>query len=171
MEHLEFKIISSSEYCETIFDGTHDSPKYHSVGFHLVTSKHLDGNNINIDEAPLITKNDFDKINERSLVKKNDVLVSMIGTVGTISFIRETPNFAIKNIGVLRAKNELDAKFLYFYMQSTTAQDEIKSSLVGSTQPFLSLTKLRDFPIKIPSNLTVEQHIVNTISILLLKSL
>ena len=163
MEHLEFQIISSSNYCESVFDGTHDSPKYHNDGYHLVTSKHLDGNNIKIDEAPFITKEDFDKINERSLIKQNDVLVSMIGTVGTISFIKENPNFAIKNIGVLRAKTELDAKYLYYFMQSSTAQNEIKSSLVGSTQPFLSLAKLREFPLKIVTTTLAKQHIVNTI--------
>ena len=162
MEHLIYKIVLASEICVSVFDGTHDSPKYQVVGFPLITSKHL-GSEIKISEAQLISKYDFEKINERSKVMKHDVLISMIGTVGNISIIKDIPNFAIKNIGVLRAKNQLDAKLIYYYMQSQRAQSEIKSSLVGSTQPFLSLSKLRNFPIYYPVNNKFKQHIVNTI--------
>lgn len=163
MKPFEQKIINSSTFCVDIFDGTHDSPKYHDFGYPLVTSKHLTPSSIDVKSAPLIDKIDFDKINKRSLVKQNDVLVSMIGSVGIISLIKEKPSFAIKNIGVMRAKNALDSKYLYYYMQSFIAQSQIKSELEGSTQPFLSLTKLRNFPIIVPKDESNKQHIVDTV--------
>lgn len=163
MNKIGKKVIISSKFCSEIFDGTHDSPKYYDKGYPLVTSKHISSTSIDFKNAPLIDENDFNKINKRSLVKENDVLVSMIGTVGTIAYIKDKPNFAIKNIGVLRAYNKIDAKYLYFYMQSPTAQFQIKSGLEGSTQPFFSLYKLRNFPIVVPIDEAYKQHIVDTI--------
>ncbi len=163
MNKIGKKVIISSKFCSEIFDGTHDSPKYYDKGYPLVTSKHISSTSIDFKNAPLIDENDFNKINKRSLVKENDVLVSMIGTVGTIAYIKDKPNFAIKNIGVLRAYNKIDAKYLYFYMQSPTAQFQIKSGLEGSTQPFFSLYKLRNFPIVVPIDEAYKQHIVDIV--------
>lgn len=162
--------ITLNKFCILVFDGTHDSPKYVESGYPLITSKNLDVN-INIEKAPLISKNDFDKINKRSKVQKNDILISLIGTVGMISYIKNEPNFAIKNVGVLRAHTLFDAKYLYYYLQSNKAQSDIKSSLVGSTQPFLSLNSLRNFIVYVPKSEEYKEYIVNTISFLLLKSL
>ena len=162
MSKIEFKSYSLSKFCVSVFDGTHDSPKYLTSGYHLVTSKHL-GTKIDFNSAPLISKNDFDKINQRSKVEKNDVLISLIGSVGIISLVKNNPNFAIKNIGVLRAKTECDAKYIYYYFQSNKAQNDIKSSLVGSTQPFLSLNSLRTFKIYVPIHTNIQQHIVNIV--------
>lgn len=162
MENI-LKKVNSSDFCKSIFDGTHDSPKYFDEGYPLVTSKYIVNNKVMSEFAPLIQKKDFDQINIRSKVRQFDVLVSMIGTVGNIALITEEPNFAIKNIGVLRAKNELDARYLFYYMQSNIAQSEISNSLVGSTQPFLGLNQLRKFPILVPENELVKQHIVNSI--------
>ena len=168
---IKLEIINSSLFCECIFDGTHDSPKYQQTGYPLVTSKYITNNKVDFGLAPLISEEDYDQINIRSRVKRNDVLVSMIGTVGAIAFINTDPVYAIKNIGVLRARTSLDAKCLFYYMQSETAQNQIKNLLAGSTQPFLGLNQLRNFPIMVPENESDKQHIVNTTSSLLLKSL
>ena len=157
-----YKKVNSSDFCVSIFDGTHDSPKYFDSGYPLVTSKYIINNKVLSGLAPLIQKSDFDQINIRSKVQIFDVLVSMIGTVGNVAFVEKNPDYAIKNIGVLRAKNELDSKYLFYYMQSRIAQLEIANSLAGSTQPFLSLNQLRNFPIFVPETNAEKQHIVNS---------
>lgn len=158
-----FEKVNSSDFCKSIFDGTHDSPKYYEHGYPLVTSKYIVYNKVMSNLAPLIQKSDFDQINIRSKVQKFDVLVSMIGTVGNIAFVTDEPDYAIKNIGVLRAKNELDARYLFYYMQSHEAQSEISNSLAGSTQPFLGLNQLRNLPIAVPIDENIKHHIVNSI--------
>lgn len=163
MEQFKFKKISATNYCESIFDGSHDSHKYYSYGHPLVTVKHLNGRKINISNAFLISAEDFEKLNKRCLVKKNDVLISMIGTVGKISIVLNKPNFAIKNIGVLRAKNELDAKYLYYYLTSTLGQLFIQKRITGSTQPTLNLDNLLKLTIFSFFKEILKQHIVNTI--------
>jgi type I restriction enzyme S subunit len=131
-------------------DGTHDSPKQKDIGKPLVTSKHIKGGKIDLSTAYLISIDDFDKINKRSKVDKWDVLFSMIGTIGEMVIIKEEADFAIKNVGLFKAKDEYTSKWIYYYLKSPKAQSEILSSLKGSTQQYISLTDLRNFPITYP---------------------
>ncbi len=63
-------------------DGTHDSPKFVQDGFPLVTSKNIKNGTIILDDVNFISKEDYDKINQRSKVDKGDILMPMIGTIG-----------------------------------------------------------------------------------------
>lgn len=158
-----FKILKAIDICYKVFDGTHDSPKYVESGYPLVTSKYISNNKIDIINPSKISKNDFDKINLRSKVEIDDILISMIGTVGLVARIKDEPTFAIKNIGVLRPKNKLDSKYFFYFLQSNYAQELIMTQLNGSTQQYLSLDKLRNLNILYPKNEKYKQHIVNTI--------
>ncbi len=138
-----------SDICD-VRDGTHDSPKPATSGFPLVTSKHIINNKIDFSSAYLITNEDFDAVNKRSKVSKFDILISMIGTVGEIALVKEEPRFAIKNVGLIKTNNETLGKYLFYYLISPTGKNILSSFLTGSTQKFISLSKLRDFPITLP---------------------
>ena len=163
---MEQKIekIKSSDYCVSIFDGTHDSPKYQNDGFPLVTSKCLLDSKIDSSTASLISKKDYDLINKRSKVEQFDILISMIGiNAGIVGFISDKPTYAIKNVGVFRCKNFLDSKYLYYYLQSNFGKSLLKSSMAGSAQPYITLDKLRTLELMIPISKEYQQHIVNTV--------
>ena len=38
---VDIHFVKASDYCESVVDGTHDSPKPCDEGFYLITSKHL----------------------------------------------------------------------------------------------------------------------------------
>ena len=153
--------IKSNKYCKHITDGTHDSPKYVENGFHLVTSRYIKDNKILLENSPLISKEDFNKVNQRSKIEINDILFSMIGTVGEVAMVKNN-NFAIKNMGLFRCFNKKDALFLFYYFQSKLAKEFITSSITGSTQHYLTLDSLKNFPIpEISEN--KQKHIVDTI--------
>ena len=145
--------ITAQEYCETIFDGTHDSPKYLNVGYPLITSKHLSPSFLDISFAKRISQSDFEKINKRSQVSQWDILFSMIGTVGRVYLEQnnEIP-YAVKNVGVFSCKDRKKALCLYYYLQSPLAKQYINSVASGAVQQFLSLKNLREFPV--PRDLT-----------------
>jgi type I restriction enzyme, S subunit len=141
-------------------DGTHDSPKPKGSGRPLVTSKHIKNHKIDLSSANLISEADFEAVNRRSKVDKNDILISMIGTVGELAFIDYEPTFAIKNIGLIKTGNELFGRYLFYYLQGTKAKRYLEVSLAGSTQKFISLGLLRKFPIDLPGAST-QAEIVN----------
>jgi len=140
--------ITANDYCHSVFDGTHATPKPCPNGYKLVTSKNITSDGINISDAYFISEQDYFEINKRSKVCQWDILFSMIGTVGNL-YLEENSNinYAIKNIGVFSCQNEFKAKWLFYYLQSPMAKNHIKRFLNGAVQKFLSLEQLRNFPI------------------------
>jgi type I restriction enzyme, S subunit len=140
--------IQASQYCEKVFDGTHDTPKPTTNGFPLVTSKHIVGGKLDLTTAYNISKEDFENVNRRSRVKQWDVLFSMIGSIGEVYLeTKKDIPYAIKNVGVFSSGNEEKAKWLYYYLKSPYAKKHISNYLSGAVQKFLSLGALREFPI------------------------
>jgi hypothetical protein len=111
----EWTLMRADEFCASVRDGTHDSPKEAIYGRPLVTSRHITSGRLDLNSAYLISQEDFDAINRRSKVDRWDVLLSMIGTVGEPCLIKEELHFAIKNIGLFKSKGETEGKWLYYY--------------------------------------------------------
>lgn len=146
-----WKIIPLSEVC-SVKDGTHDSPKQVEIGYPLVTSKHLKKNKIDVSEAKLISRQDYDKINVRSKVHQFDILISMIGTVGRTFYVTDNKiEFAIKNIGLIKTSEIRNlSTFIYLQFTSERVANFITLNTTGSTQQYISLTNLRKIPILMP---------------------
>lgn len=148
---MSWDTIRAEEYCESVRDGTHDTPKPVSNGYKLVTGKHIQNGQIDPTDAYFISENDYRKINERSKVEKWDVLMSMIGNgLGRSAVVKKEPDYAIKNIALFKVGDEKKAKWLHYYLSSPQGQGFIYNSLQGSGQPFISLSFIRDFPIPTP---------------------
>lgn len=79
-------------------DGTHDSPKYYSEGVPFVTSKNLINGDIDFSNTKLISFDDARKINERSYVENDDILMAMIGTIGNPVIVKKDRDFCIKTL-------------------------------------------------------------------------
>lgn len=135
-------------------DGTHDSPKPQADGYPLITSKHLLPFCVDRSSANRISKSDFDKINERSLVETQDILMSMIGTIGLISYVPyKTVDFAIKNVALFKTSQVPELAYYFLcYLKSDKTQQHIEKCLAGSTQKYISLGELRKMPIYCPSD-------------------
>ena len=106
-------------------DGTHDSPKYHSSGRALITSKNLGRDGLHFDKVKFISEEDFEAIRKRSEVHQGDVLFAMIGTIGNPIVVDVEPDFAIKNVALFKMKNERNGAFfaLFAKVQTRCRQD------------------------------------------------
>lgn len=145
-------LIPASEYCASIFDGTHDSPKpvSNGKGKLLITSKHILGGALDTSTAYMISEHDYLLIQKRSAVSQWDILFSMIGSVGEIYLEKnEHIPYAIKNMGVFSSGDERKARWLYYYLLSPAAKTHIQRYLNGAVQKFLPLGALRSFPVPI----------------------
>lgn len=131
-------------------DGTHDSPKYVEVGHPFITSKNVKDGYINYDDVQYVSDEDFEEINKRSKVDINDILMGMIGTVGNIALVRETPNFAIKNVALIKDTEEVFYLYLYHCLQSNSIVSQLSENLDGGTQKFIALNKIRELNIPYP---------------------
>lgn len=148
----EWKEVPASEFCDSVRDGTHDSPKKVESGKLLVTSRHIAGNRLDLSSAYKISNEDYEEINRRSKVDQWDVLFTMIGTVGEPCLVSAVPNYAIKNVGLFKNKTEMHGKYLYYYLCSPEAQHHTKSHSGGTTQQYIPLGALRKFPVRYPED-------------------
>lgn len=139
-------------------DGTHDSPKYQSIGYPLITSKNLKNGVLNFDKINFISNIDYDNINKRSKVEVGDVLFAMIGTIGNPVLIENEPKFAIKNVALFK-KSKNSSKYLLYFLKSDSVIQKMQSESKGATQKFVSLGYLRNLEIPIPP-LSEQQAIV-----------
>ena len=161
----EWKTIAAESFCDSVRDGTHDTPKQVECGYKLVTAKHINNGQIDLSEAYMISESDYQKINERSKVEKWDVLMSMIGNgLGKSAVVKDNPQYAIKNLALFKIGDEVKAKWLHYYLSSQVGQGFIYNSLQGSGQPFISLYLLRKFPIPVPDDEKIMQDIVGILS-------
>lgn len=149
------------EQIVSVKDGTHDSPKpIADSQFSLVTSTHLQPYYVAYEQAYKISKSDFDQVNKRSKVDRQDILFSMIGTIGLIAYVMSHEiNFAIKNVGLFKTSEKKGwAEFILGSLKSEPIQDQIRTSLLGSTQNYVTLTGLRNIRIIIPDDDIVKRY-------------
>lgn len=143
----EFKQLST---ITEVKDGTHDSPKYVKVGIPFITQKNIKegGFNYITDDTKYITEEDHNKFYQRSNVKKNDILISMIGANRGMACIVDIDEiFSIKNVGLIKESTNIDKYYLLYYLKSNYAKQYIAEKSKGGAQEFVGLTALRAFPI------------------------
>jgi len=147
------------EICD-VRDGTHDSPKYYSNGYPLVTSKNIKKEEIDFSDINFISKADYELINKRSKVDWGDILMPMIGTIGNPVIVDIEPEFAIKNVALIKnnfTDNKILTEVLYCLLSGSYFNWYSANNNKGGTQKFLSLGDIRNMPVIVPSkNVQIE---------------
>ena len=77
--------------------------------------------------------------------------MGMIGTIGNLALIRTEPDFAIKNVALIKDTKQVSYMYLYHYLQSSSTERQLLSGLDGGTQKFVSLKNIRELNIMVPS--------------------
>lgn len=150
-----------STVCD-VRDGTHDSPQYYTDGVPLITSKNIRENTISFEEVSFISREDYEKINQRSKVDYGDILMPMIGTIGRPVIVSVEQEFAIKNVALIKCTDNPCNKFVLLLLQSREFEKYIISHKRGGTQNFLSLKDIRSFELPVPS-LQVQRQIISQV--------
>lgn len=130
-------------------DGTHDTPKYVADGIPLITSKNISNGKLDFTNINFISKDDFEKINERSKVDKGDIIFAMIGTIGNPVLVDTDTNFGIKNVALLKHfTDKLNMDFILDYL--LVLQVIWNGNATGAVQKFVSLRKIRKSVLPLP---------------------
>ena len=156
----KWEMMELGEVCD-VRDGTHDSPKYHSQGIPLITSRNLKSGYVDFKNVKYISQEDHNNISKRSKVDKGDVLFAMIGTIGYPIVVETNKDFSIKNIALFKFKNNKKLLNLFFkyLLESTYTREHLLPQSRGGSQKFISLTNFRKFIIPLPS-LNIQKEIV-----------
>jgi type I restriction enzyme S subunit len=147
-----FPIAHMGDVCD-VRDGTHDSPKYISDGgYPLVTSKNVTGGVVDLTDVNYISEADYVQINKRSKVDRGDIILPMIGTIGSPVLVDHEPCYAIKNVALIKfLKTSPSAVFVRHLLSGHYFDYIVSRKNRGGTQKFVSLGDLRAFPLPLPS--------------------
>ena len=162
------------DYCINITDGTHstviDSP---NTDYYLLSCKNVKDGKIEITNTDrTISESTLLSLRKRTNLDINDVVITSVGTIGEVATIKQFPNYEFqRSVALLKPNiNKILPKYLEYYLISRRGQGEIKSRIKGAAQPCLFLNDIKNLEIN-AHKYDEQQHIVNSISILLLISL
>lgn len=146
--------VSRLKLVSDIFDGTHFSPETKEEGMPYITAGDVRGKGLNYDESKKILYEDYCRLVEQGCkIEKNDVLLVKDGaTTGRVGLmIDDNDCVALSSVAMLRPHADIDSLFLMYYMESNSMQTQITNSMAGAAMPRITLTKLNEFLINVPS--------------------
>ena len=118
-----------------------------------ITSKNIKISNIDFSNVEYISKEDFEEISKNRPIKVNDMLISMIGTLGNIAIVKETDgSFYGQNMYLLRLNSDvIDRDYFYHFFNSDVVKRHIESRKNKSTQGYLKANHIEEIAIPVPS--------------------
>ncbi|QBQ62756.1 hypothetical protein EXH44_00175 [Actinobacillus indolicus] len=108
----------------------------------------MKGKFISLDDLEYVPDNVFPQI-RNYVVNENDVIISIVGTIGLVSIIDKKLDNAsqTENCAKLSGLDYIDAQYLYYYLASDFGQEEIRKATVGAVQPKLPLYGIENIEI------------------------
>jgi len=146
------KLIS---YCQKIQDGTHFSPKTDTNGkYKYVTSKNIRMGYLDLSNLEFINEEAHNKIYKRCSIKFGDVLLTKDGaSTGNICLNNLKEEFSLlSSVALIRGKaGVLKNEFIFQFFMEESGQKSLIGQMSGNAIPRITLTKINNTFIKVPS--------------------
>lgn len=137
------------------------TPHYISEGVPYITSKNIRDGKINFEDCNYISEEDYLSISANRKIEKNDLLVTMIGTIGETAFVEEYTKFYGQNMYLIRLDEEkINRKFYNYYITSPRIKNTLVSRKNTSSQGYIKAGNLEELSVPVPP-LEVQCEIVH----------
>ena len=107
-----------------------------------------------ISEPLFISQEKYDEIkNHFGVPQPGDMLLTSVGTIGVPYIVREKDYFYFKDGNLTWFRNfsdELNSKYLYFWVKSSEGQSVLNNTTIGSSQKALTIASLKGLEIPCP---------------------
>lgn len=142
--------VSLGDVCFRITDGSHTPPQgiNHSE-YLMISAKNIDGVGLDLNDVRYLSQADFEKEHKRTKIKKDDVLLTIVGTIGRAYLMKgNEPNITLqRSVAVLTPNERIVPSFLYYSMSTDT---EFEKEGQGNAQKGVYLAKLAKYQITLP---------------------
>ena len=112
-----------------------------------------------------ISLEDYKRLSKRHEIKKGDVLLTIVGTIGRSAIVKNDPNFTVqRSVAIIRPnKRFITSEFLHIIFQSDNFQKQLASRIKLTTQSGVYLKELGKILIPLPPH-SEQQKIAEIIS-------
>ena len=151
----EWYVKSLDKLSILIKDGTHGTHKRLNEGVPLLSAKNIsDDGHINCDNSDsLISEIDYQKIHAKYSIKENDLLLTVVGTLGRSALVpKGIQKFTLqRSVAIIRLDiREIDPEFCYQYFSGDEFQNKLSLRSNSTAQAGVYLGELGKISIPIP---------------------
>lgn len=147
----DFEMVPLGDLCDKISDGSHNPPKgIENSKYLMISSKNVFKDHLDLTDVRYLTEDDFEVENKRTNVKANDVLLTIVGTIGRTYLVKgDEGNLVMqRSVAVLTPNSRVTPLFLMFYLHS---DKNLEKEGRGNAQKGIYLKQLSQYEIKVPS--------------------
>lgn len=129
------------------------TPKYQNQGLPYITSKNIKNRRIDFNDVKYIDEADYDVISRNRPILENDILISMIGTLGEVAVVKkEDGRFYGQNMYLIRLdESKVSQKYFLNWVESDAVKRAILQQQNKSTQSYLKAEHVEGLSIKLQS--------------------
>ena len=146
-----YEYLALGEVCSKITDGSHNPPKgCDSSDYIMISSKNISPDYLDLSDVRYLTKDEFESENKRTNVSANDILLTIVGTIGRTYLVKGNEGNIVmqRSVAVLTPKKNINPTFL---MYSLLIDSELEKEGRGNAQKGVYLKQLAKYKVKIPS--------------------
>ena len=148
----EKNLMTMSEVCSIITDGTHQPPRFTDTGIPFIFVSNITGDKVTYDEEKFIDQDTYDELIKRTPIEVGDVLLSTVGSYGYPAVVRSDKKFLFqRHIAYLKPRREIiNSDYLHGAILSPDAQRQIEEGVKGIAQKTLNLSEIKKMRIPVP---------------------
>ncbi|HCI12444.1 MAG TPA: restriction endonuclease subunit S [Gallionellaceae bacterium] len=165
----EFRKARMADLCEITSSKRIFAADYVSEGVPFYRGKEITEKykgSLDVSTELFITEEKFSEIERKfGAPRKGDLLLTSVGTLGSPYVVKPGERFYFKdgNLTWFRYFQELDSKFLYYWLVSPQGKAELQKCTIGSSQSAFTIVLLKGVEIELPP-LPIQQRIAGILS-------
>ena len=146
----------------SIFDGTHQTPRYTENGIPFFSVENIISGNKN----KFISLEDHKAATSKNKPEQGDILITRIGNIGFSTIINWDYEFSIYvTLALIKKSDKFIPYYLHSYFQSGRYQSEIlKKSLLNAVPCKINMDELRTTEVLLPTEKIEQQKIADCLS-------
>ena len=133
-------------------DGTHGTHKDGHFAY-LLSAKNIVNGEVKISKSDrMISENDFDSIQKNYQLQHDDVLLTIVGSIGRVAkYTRyDKPVTFQRSVAFLRGRSILNSEYLVYVLQTNRVQNELDAATSVSAQGGIYLGSVAKLIISLP---------------------
>lgn len=151
-ESINWTQTDLNSVCNGITDGSHNPPASGESSNNLmISSKNIHDDTIDFDDPRYLTDLQFQQENKRTNVQKDDLLMTIVGTIGRTAIVPDLPfNITFqRSVSVIHPKHDL-VNVTYLKACLDKMQPKLEQMAHGSSQKGIYLNQVKSINITIP---------------------
>ena len=158
------KKVTVESVCQHVTDGDHMPPPKTKDGIPFIMISNIENHVIDWSNTAFVGDEYYNNIDNKRRPAKGDVLYTVTGSYGIPVLIDFEKEFCFqRHIALLRPKDIIKQKFLYYAMQEPGVYAQATKGATGTAQKTVGLAVLRKIQIPFCDDIDTQTEIVNDI--------